>query len=344
MEKEIHVPRLRYRFLPRIRVSLWGHTGIVLETFTYQEHPARYSLWAQVAILAITLLWSRTVDGVLFSGDAIAYFRMLSDGSWIDSYRLQPTMFLVLSIFRPATFQTYIAYSGAIPLTLLLISFYRKGYSRVDQFLLTLFFSCSFYGVHFLLDFQRQFYAIVFFVLATTMKRASLPARMASLLSHSFAFVTQLFWSARRLDIKMALLLCVPAIPLLYFLATLVDPERVASYSSGEQAFSSIIIKQLLNIGYTVIIILTLKKGQSSVRTLAYLYIGISLPCLLSVTYGRLFARFDYYFFPLLVAFWPTALDPKWRVLFRVVLIGSTVLGFYLWVHMNFSWIINSIG
>lgn len=343
MENEIRLPRLRYRFPYRIRVSLWGHTKIVQEIPTYPECRTRYSFWAQVAILVITLLWSRIVNGALFTGDALTYFKMLSDGSWIDSYRLQPTMFVILSLLKPATFQAYVAYSGAIPLTLLLISFYRMTYSRLDQLLLTLFFSCSFYGVHFLLDFQRQFYAIVFFVLATTLKGASFPARLASLLSHAFSFAAQLFWSARKLDIKTAMLLCVPAIPLLYLLASFLDPDKVAQYASAELTFSNIVIKQSLNIVYTVIIIFTLRKEHNNVRTLAYLYVCMCLPCFLSLSYGRLFARFDYYFFPLLIVFWPAALDPKWRVLFRLVLTGSTVLGFYLWVHMNFAWILNGI-
>jgi hypothetical protein len=53
------------------------------------------------------------------------------------------------------------------------------------------------------------------------------------------------------------------------------------------------------------------------------------------------FARVDYYFFPALIAFWPRGVSENRRHIYRVAIIGSTILGFYLWVRMNFSWIIN---
>jgi hypothetical protein len=199
----------------------------------------RFSLLALAAILAITFLWSRTVDAVLSSGDAITYFKMLRDGSSIHSYRLQPTMFVVLSLLRPHTFADYILYSDAIPLTIMLYAFYRFKYSRIDQLLLIVFFSCSFYGVHFLLDFQRQFYAIAFFMLAVSMKRGSVLARIASIGSHAFSFTLYALWAIRNLRVRTAVLLCIPAVPAIYLLAGILDADKMADYSSWPECDQS---------------------------------------------------------------------------------------------------------
>lgn len=337
------VTQLRWKCFPdRITLSLWGDKKDAWTPTKPGRRTNRYSLWAQAVILLVTALWSHTVSALSFSGDAITYFKMLIDGSWLGPYRFQPTMFLVLSLVRPQTFMAYLFWSGVIPLTLLLVAFYRLNYSRIDQLLLTVFFSCSFYGVHFLLDFQRQFYAIAFFLLAISMKRGSFLVRICSLLSHTFAFAAHLFWTARKFNAALIIWLLISTIPLFYFLATVVDTDKVAGYAyGGEDSGSNIVIKQSLNIIYTLIIVFTLRTGKSHARTLSYVYIGMCVPCLLWPAYGRLFARFDYYFFPLLIALWPASLNTHRRTVFRLVLIGSTALGFYLWIHMNFAWIIN---
>jgi hypothetical protein len=303
-----------------------------------------YSLWAQAAILAITILWSRTVDAVFFSGDAITYFKMLADGSWVNSYRFQPTMFVVLSLLRPHTFADYIFYSDAIPLTIVLYAFYRLNYSRIDQFILIAFFSSSFYGVHFLLDFQRQFYAIAFFILAVSLKRGTFLARIASIGSHAFSFTLHIFWAARKLRPRTAVLLCIPAIPLIYLLTGILDSEKVADYAAFGEISSNVLIKQSLNIVYALIVLFTLKKGECDLRTMAYVYLCVCLPSLFWAGYRGAFARVDYYFFPALIAFWPGNIDERRRQISRVVIIVSTILGFYLWIRMNFAWIINGTG
>jgi hypothetical protein len=302
-----------------------------------------YSLWAQALILVVSFLWSRTVDALFFSGDAITYFNMLLDGSWTDTYRLQPIMFLILSFFRPHTFADYILYSDAIPLTIMLYAFYRLNYTRIDQLLLTVFFTSSFYGIHFLLDFQRQFYAIAFFMLAVSIKRGSLFARIASIGSHAFSFTLHIFWAARKLRARTALLLCLPGIPAIYYLTSILDSNRVADYIAFGGMNSNLLLKQLLNMFFALIILFTLKKGENDLRTMTYIYLSVSLPCLFWANYRGVFARVDYYFFPALIAFWPSGVDEKRRHIYRAAIIGSTILGFCLWVRMNFSWIINGV-
>jgi hypothetical protein len=303
-----------------------------------------YSLWAQAAIVVITVLWSRTADAIYFSGDAITYFKMLADGSWVDAYRLQPTMFVILSLLKPHTFADYIVYSDVIPLTVLLVAFYRLNYSRIDQFILIVFFSSSFYGVHFLLDFQRQLYAIAFFMLAVSLNRGSFLARIASIGSHAFSFALYIFWAVRKLRPRTAMLLCIPAIPLIYLLAGILDSEKVASYATSADVSSTVLIKQSLNMFYAVIILFTLRKSENDLRTMSCAYLCVCLPSLFWAGYRGAFARVDYYFFPALIAFWPGSVDEKRRQMCRIVIIVSTVMGFYLWIQMNFAWIINGIG
>jgi hypothetical protein len=305
---------------------------------------ARFSLSALAFILVITFLWSHTVDAVFFSGDAITYFKMLADGSWIDSYRLQPTMFLTLALIRPHTFEAYIFCSDAIPLTIMLYAFHRLKYSRIDQLLLIVFFSCSFYGVHFLLDFQRQFYAIAFFMLAVSIKRGSVPARIASIGAHAFSFTLHALWGIRKLRVRTAVLLCIPAIPAIYLLTGIIDADKMADYTAFGGASTNLLIKQFINLFYVLVILLTLQQEGSDLRTMSYVYICTSLPCLFWAGYRGVFARVDYYFFPALIAFWPGAIDEKRRWMCRAVIICSTILGFYLWVRMNFAWIINGAG
>jgi hypothetical protein len=306
-----------------------------------QTH-ARYCLSAQVAIFVVAFLWSRIVDEGFFSGDALTYFKMLGDGTWLDWYKLQPVLFLLLGLFHPQSFASFVFFSAAIPLTVLLYAFYRLNYSPLDQFLLIIFFSCSFYGIHFLLDFQRQFYAVAFFVLALSLKTTSLIARLASLFSHAYAFALHAFWAARRLGAIPAIIACLPVVPLAYWLAKLLIPEETSLFTGiGETSAVNVIVKQLLNLIYALIVLLTLRPGANDLRSATLIYTGLSVPTFFWMPYRGAFARFDYYFFPALIALWPAHVNPRRRWMFRIVLICSTVLGFYLWVHMNFAWIIN---
>jgi hypothetical protein len=303
---------------------------------------ARYSLSAQSLILLVTLFWSSVVDDRFFAGDAAAYYNMFKDGSWSDSYSLEPTLFLILNIFSPKTFSSYIFYSGAIALTILLYAFYRLGYSPTEQVLLIFFFSSSYYGMHFLFDFQRQSYAFVFFVLAVSLKKTRALAWTASLFSHAFGFSLLLFWAARRLPVKAALTAFFLAAPIIYYLAlAFVNEQKFLNYAAIDE--TQLMIKQPLNLLYAAIVIFTTREGDNDVRTLSWLFIALTIPSFFWPAYSGLFVRFDYYFFPALIALWPTCLNPKRRRIFVVAILGSTILGFILWIRMNFGDVVNAI-
>jgi hypothetical protein len=295
---------------------------------------AGYSFSAQSLILLVTTLWASAVDERFFAGDAVVYYTLLQDGSWSTLYFFEPTLFLILHIVSPSTFSSYIFWSGAIALTILLYAFYRLGYSRSEQVLLILFFSCSYYGLHFLLDFQRQFYAFVFFVLAVSLSKASPLAWVASLFSHAYGFSLFLFWAVRRLTVIASLAAVTLAAPIIYYLTlTFIDEQRLLKYAANAEP--QLMIKEPLNLLYAAIVIFTTRKGYNQVRTLSWLFIALSVPTLFWPGYGGLFVRFDYYFFPALIALWPTCLNPKRRHIFEAVMIGSTLLGFALWIRMN---------
>jgi hypothetical protein len=300
----------------------------------------RLSIWAIMLILAVTKEWSNIINPIFSQTDAVRYYNFLQAGSWYKQYFLEQTMFRVMELVNPHTFAEYLFYSSAIPLFILLYSFYRLKYSKTDQFLLILFFSCSFYGVHFLITFQRQFYAIVLLVYAISSGKKSLIARFASLFSHLYAFVLHLFWEFRRLSTRTIVLITVPLIPIVFIVMEHAVSRTFDQYSMGGEARGDVLaVKEGLTLIFAAIILWSLKPGRNLVRSTTIAYVLFCLPALAWNTYAGVFVRLDDYFFPFLIAMWPTCLSDNHRLLFRCTIIASTALGFVLWMLMNFTFL-----
>ncbi len=305
---------------------------------------SRLSFWALLLIFTVTKSWSYLIREPFSQSDLVRYYQALQDGSWIHKYYFEQTMFWIVSIFHPTTLSTYTLVSSSIPLCILLYSFYRLGYTRTEQFLLILFFTCSFYGVHFVVTFQRQFYALVIFIFAISGKGRSFVARSASLFSHLYALTLHLFWQLRRFQARILLLIAIPTIPIGFALVHQIAADQFERYSAGgEGSAVALALKEGLNLAYTAVIYGTSRRGDSNVRTLAIAFAIFATPCLVSADYAGVFVRFDYFFFPLLIALWPTCLDARHRKLFRATMLLSTVIGFVLWMMLNFKWIVFGI-
>lgn len=304
----------------------------------------RFSFSALALIFAVTKSWSYIINEAISPSDAVRYYHFLKGGSWIQKYYLEQTMFWIMTAAHPNTFANYLFVSASIPLCILLFAFYRLKYTRADQFLLILFFSCSFYGVHFVVTFQRQFYALALFIFAISSRGRAILARFASLFSHLYAIVLHLFWELKRLPIRKLLLIAIPVILIGFLLMQRIGGDKFERYAAGgEASASALALKEGLNIIYTLIVLRTVRKDRNAIRTIAFAFVLFATPALFWPAYAGIFVRFDYYFFPLIIALWPIALEKQYRTLFRVTVLVSTVSGFVLWMILNFKWVVMGV-
>lgn len=297
----------------------------------------RFSLLAVFLILTIASVWSTIASIGLLGWDPHVYYGLLVLRKWQEAYPFEPTLFLIATVAHPWSFPSYMFATITIALSLLLIAFRRLGYSPLDQLILILFFSCSFYGLHFMVAFQRQFFGIVLFVLAVAGGRGSTLARIASLLSHLYTFILHGFWFVGRLRPRMAALVSVSIIALASILKTALTSDTAAHGSLyGEQNFLHLLLKQLLTISFSIIILSTLRKEVNNLRSIVISYIALGIPCVLWPSYAGLFSRIDYFFLPIIVAFWPRYVRSDRVVLYRLTILCFSLIGSYIWIKSNF--------
>ena len=317
--------RKRWTFSPRVRARIL-------------EHPAkaRLSICALVLIAATATAWSAVASAGFMGWDPHFYYTLLGDGTWAQTYPFEQSMFWIISAFHPWSFASYEFFAIAISLSILLVSFCRLGYSPVDQLVLTLFFCSSFYGLHFMVAFQRQFFGFVLFLFAVSSVGRSLSARFASLFSQLFTFTLHIFWELRRFSARASAGAVLLIVPIAMFFARLLLGEKAAHYGSyGVENPLHLVLKQALTVGFCLIVLATAEHGDNALRSLTTAYIAFSLPVVFWPFYAGVFARLDYFFFPLLIALWPRHVRDDRRVLSRLCILGFTAIGFVLWIQLN---------
>lgn len=301
----------------------------------------RLSLLALSLIGLVAAAWSTIASSGFLGWDPHYYYSLVQDKTWAQVYPFEQVMFRLVTAFRPSSFPSYEFLAIAISLSVLLVAFWRLGYSRVDQLLLVFFFSCSFYGLHFVLTFQRQFFGLVFFLLAISGKRFSILARILSLGSQLFTFTVHIFWEIRRLPARAATGVVVLFVPPLVALVRMLFSDTAAHYGGyGVESPLHLVLKQALTVSFCVIVLITLKPGENPLRSLTAAYIALSLPVIVWPFYSGVFARFDYFFLPLLVALWPRYVREDRRSVSRACLIAFTTIGFALFMRLNLQCIV----
>lgn len=301
-----------------------------------QTNP-RFSFLAVCSILAVASFWSYIAQIGLLGWDPHVYYGLLTLKKWSEAYPFEPTLFLIATIAHPWSFPSYVFITITIALSLLLIAFRRLKYSPLDQLILIIFFSCSFYGLHFMVAFQRQFYGIVLFVFALRGGRGGTLARIASLFSHLYTFTLHIFWLVGRLRPTIAAILSVSIVAVgSLYKRSLTSGTAASGLLYGEQNFVHLLLKQFLVISFSLIILFTLKKGGTSLRSIVVSYIALGLPCMLSPSYAGLFSRIDYFFLPVIVAFWPRHVRSNRVILYRISLLCFSLIGCYIWIKSNF--------
>ena len=301
-----------------------------------QETP-RFSVLAISSILAVATIWSYIATIGLLGWDPHVYYGLLTLKKWSEAYPFEPTLFLIATVAHPWSFPSYIFITITIALSLLLIAFRRLKYSQLDQLILIIFFSCSFYGLHFMVAFQRQFYGIVLFVLALAGGRGGTLARVASLFSHLYTFTLHIFWLVGRLRPSIAAILSVSVVAVgSLYKRSLASDTAASGLLYGEQNFIHLLLKQFLTISFSIIILLTLEKCGNSLRSIVVSYIALGVPCMLSPSYAGLFSRIDYFFLPVIVALWPRHVRSDRVILYRISLLCFSLIGCYIWIKSNF--------
>jgi hypothetical protein len=305
---------------------------------TVRPATTRVSVFAVALILIVATVWSLVANAGFLGWDPHFYYSLMENSSWAQTYPFEQTMFLLVALAHPWSFPSYIFFTIAASLSILLTAFRRLGYARVDQAVLILFFSCSFYGLHFMVAFQRQFFGIVFFVLATAGGRGSLFARIASVFSHLFTFSLHIFWQLGRLSAGMAACGALGMVFVIAVFQKALLPDNATHYGSyGESFFLHLLTKQLLTVLLATVVLMTIGRGKNALRSITSSYIALSIPAVIWPYYAGVFSRLDYFFFPIIVAFWPRHVRNDRRILCRVLLVTLTFVGFYVWVNSNFA-------
>lgn len=296
----------------------------------------RFSIWALALIAGVAAVWSAVGSWGLLGWDPHYYYSLMEDKSWAEIYPFEQAMFWIISAFRPWSFASYEFFMIATSLSILLVSLYRLGYSRTDQFVLVFFFCCSFYGLHFVLTFQRQFFGLVLFLFSISGRKYSIWARLVSLFSHLFTFTVHIFWELRRLSARATAVVALLFLPVAMALAGSFLNDKTGHYGDyGVDNPFHLMIKQSLTVGFCLVVLFTLKNGEGALRSLTTAYITLSLPVVLWPFYAGVFARLDYFFLPLIVVLWPRYVREDRRALCRVSIIGFTAIGFVLWMKLT---------
>jgi len=321
--------------LPGKRATLAADLGV---NFADRPVKAKLSMWASGLILAVATAWSAVATAGFLGWDPHYYYNLLIDRSWADIYPFEQSLFLFAAVAHPWSFASYMFMTITSSLFILLIAFRRLGYSRLDQFILIFFFSCSFYGLHFMVAFQRQFFGIVFFVLATAGGRGSVFARIASIFSHLFTFSLHIFWELGRLSAGMAAIAAFVLVAFVGIFQKALLPDNATHYGSyGQDFFLHLLIKQSLTILLSTIVLATIARGKNALRSITASYIALSIPAIVWPYYAGVFSRLDYFFFLMIVILWPRYVRGDRRSLCRLCLVSLTLIGFYVWMHSNFA-------
>lgn len=303
----------------------------------------RISLTAALLAFAIASAWSFVVSEALFRGDDVTWYHFLVSKTWVSIYFFEPILFLLLSAVSPATFGGYIFWSLTILLGLLLFAFIRMRLPKTDQVILILFFCCSFYGLHFMLNFQRQCLALAFFFIAVGAERRVILSPVLSFLSHHYAIVVHSFWYVRRLSVKAAIALSFAVIPFVYFIT--VGIQALAGVAAGYEeygadSFAHLAAKQGINIAFVVLLLITTAATDRHLRSLSAIYLVQCLPTLVWPLYSGFFNRVDYFLFPVLVVLWPRD-KTGWRLnIARLAILLYTLASGYWWMKINLGWIV----
>jgi hypothetical protein len=198
--------------------------------------------------------------------------------------------------------------------------------------------------MHFILNFQRQFLALILFIFAISLRRFKLLFRILSLFSQRFSILLQAFWELRRLKPVAAFMLVIVVAPIALMLLIHLEGDTADNYVSyGQTNFSHLAIFFLMNVALVGIIILTSVK-DNKLNTLGISYIACSALALAWPQFGGAFQRVVYYCIPLFVILWPKHMLPSKVAECRSIIILYTIVTGYMWIRMNFAWIILGIG
>lgn len=304
----------------------------------------RLSLLAVLLVFLVASAWALAVNEYLFRGDAVTWYHLLTTGAWIKSYFYEPLLFVLMAALSPASFNGYVFWSVLILMGVILFALMRMRMRKLDQLILILFFCCSFYGIHFILNFQRQCLALGFFFVAVAAQKRVVASPALSFLSHHYAVIVHSFWYAGRLSMKAAAIVAFAAIPSVYFILICIQSMTTAASAYedyGADSFFHLAAKQAINIAFVIVLLATTtRESDKHLRSLAVIYLVQCLPTLVWPLYAGFFNRVDYFLFPVLVVFW--LLERQgWRLqIARFSIFIYTIASGLWWIRINLGWIV----
>jgi len=290
----------------------------------------------------------------LYRGDAIYYYNLILHNKWMNRYALEPLMGVIVKLFLPNDFAHYLVVSNIIPLFIILYSAYIANMSKTGIFILGLFFTISYYGMHYIFNFQRQYYAISFLIAFVASRRKIIFLLLAQF-SHIYAIVPSILlykaYISRKKQKTILIFLFIAISVLLYLLLPFIEIKTVQDYAqaSNDNPFKFIIrsIFQLIFIGTIVYFIGGLKRISIPFKLVLVIYITLLCLSIIPVL-GAVLVRIDYYIFSIIIFLILVEISNiqlkkiKRYSIYMLILIYS-FLGFFQWLHSNAQWIFYGI-
>lgn len=293
-----------------------------------------------------------------FRGDASYYYVKIIKNEWTDIYPLEPLLWVVCLPYHNINFTEYLIASNLPPFALSLVSAKMLGVSGIRLVTVAFLLSFSYFGLHLLFNFQRQFIslALLLFGMALSGKLRVIPL-FASPMGHIWSVVPALLiWVEPFLQKKIVKIAISVAMLVILVVLSIVGASefssKAATYSAyGDEDPLRLIVRSAIQFGFMMTLVL-IGGGFSSLekrlRNQLIIYLAIMSLSGAIPTLSALFVRFDYYFYPILIIQLFVHFGHSQVSIFRSVTASIFVLAYSIasgvqWVNSISSWIFYGI-
>ena len=293
-----------------------------------------------------------------FRGDASYYYVKITKGEWNDIYPFEPLLGAICFPYNNLDFTEYLIVSNLPLFALSIISAKMLGVSGIRLVSVMVLLSFSYFGLHLLFNFQRQFISLslLLFGMAVAGKLRLLSLALSPM-GHIWAVVPAiLIWVEPFLKKKIVKTIIVALLLILLIALSILGGSefstKAATYSAyGDEDPMRLIIRsgvQLGFIGSLVFISGGFKRLEKRLKNQLIAYMIIMTISAVAPTISALFVRFDYYFYPILIIrifVYLGRTDIKiWRpIVASVFVLAYSVASGIQWVNSISSWIFYGI-
>lgn len=293
-----------------------------------------------------------------FKGDASYYYIKVTKGEWSEIYPLEPLLGVVCAPYSNFDFTEYLIVSNLPPFALSVMSAKMLGVSGIRLISVMVLLSFSYFGLHLLFNFQRQFISLSLLLLGMVIGgRMRMLPLILSPMGHIWAIVPAiLIWVEpflKKKIVKVAIMVLL--LTLLIVLSIFGGSEfsnKAATYSAyGDEDPMRLIIRSGVQLGFMgslVFISGGFRRLEKRLKNQLIAYMVVMTISAVAPSISALFVRFDYYFYPILIIQIFVHLGRAdiniWRsVTASILVLAYSVASGIQWVNSISSWIFYGI-